>query len=161
MKVLLESSYFSTILSHGIAIALDEGLASEDSSYAVFYGERLPWWVSVTAEGNTGHASRFIEGTAIEQLLSFSQKALSFRHEQKLLLHEGTLGHDKHVHEYNCSHAVARKKKVTIGDVTSLNITSIHAGVKAGDEDALNVVPPRANAKLGETYVNAVDLMNF
>lgn len=50
----------------GIALALDEGLASTDDTYSLFYGERLPWWVDITAQGNTGHGSRFIDGTAGE-----------------------------------------------------------------------------------------------
>lgn len=50
----------------GIALALDEGLASTDDTYSLFYGERLPWWIDVTATGNTGHGSRFIDGTAGE-----------------------------------------------------------------------------------------------
>ena len=45
--------------------------------------ERLPWWVRVVAEGNTGHGSRFIEGTAVEQILGVTQRALAFRQQQK------------------------------------------------------------------------------
>ena len=68
----------------------------------------------MTAKGNTGHASRFIDGTAVEQLLNVSRKALEFREEQRTLLH-GSTDHA------GCSHSVAKKK--TLGDVTSLNIT--------------------------------------
>ena len=59
MGLLLSSDWYSNVT---LALALDEGLASEEDEYAVFYGERLPWWVKVTADGNTGHGSRFIEG---------------------------------------------------------------------------------------------------
>ena len=45
---------------------------------------------------------------------------------------------------HNCSHAVAAKKK--LGDVTSLNVTMLRAGVQAGGEDVINVVPPMAEA---------------
>ncbi len=68
----------------------------------------------MTAKGNTGHASRFIDGTAVEQLLGVTQRALEFREEQRTLLHGSA-------HPAGCSHSVARKK--TLGDVTSLNIT--------------------------------------
>lgn len=57
MCILLASSWYATL---AIDLALDEGLASEDDAFSVFYGERLPWWVKVTAKGNTGHGSRFI-----------------------------------------------------------------------------------------------------
>ena len=42
MNVLTESDWFNSVK---IAVALDEGLASEGDDFKVFYGERLPWWV--------------------------------------------------------------------------------------------------------------------
>lgn len=136
MNVMLESEWFRSLK---IGLALDEGLASEGDDFSVFYGERLPWWIHVTANGNTGHASRFIEGTAVEQVLCVCQKALKFRKEQKDILH----GVGTHA---GCSHSVATKKK-QLGDVTSLNITVLRAGVQSGGSDAVNVVPPSAEAK--------------
>ena len=132
----------------GIGLALDEGLASEDDVYSVFYGERLPWWIDVTATGATGHGSRFIEPTAMSQIINFSKKALSFRQAQKSILHgcsppsaAAGYGHE------GCSHAVAARKKRSLGDVTTLNITSINAGVDSGNgRPAYNVVPPTARA---------------
>jgi len=52
------------------------------------------------------------------------------------------LGLDDHE---NCAHAVARK---TLGDVTSLNITALEAGVKVGGQYAVNCVPPTAKATM-------------
>eukprot|EP00957_Ditylum_brightwellii_P117627 8972171-Ditylum_brightwellii.AAC.1 len=40
-----------------IAPTLDEGLATTNDTYSVFYRERLPWWVNVTATDHTGHGS--------------------------------------------------------------------------------------------------------
>ena len=48
-------------------------------------------------------------------------------------------------HDENCAHAVARKK---LGDVTSLNITTLQAGVEVGDTFAYNVVPSLAKCSL-------------
>lgn len=48
----------------------------------------------------------------------------------------------------NCTHAVAAKQKKTLGDVTSLNITSLTAGVYAGSSLAYNCVPPQARCTL-------------
>ena len=130
----------------GVALALDEGLASTGDGYSVFYGERLPWWIEVTATGATGHGSRFIEPTAMQQIVSFASKALAFRAEQKDLLFGGG-GPSKHA---GCAHAIAAKGKTaltTLGDVTTLNITGMRAGVDAGDGTvAANVVPPTAVA---------------
>jgi aminoacylase len=133
MGVLLSSSWYKTIGE--IGLALDEGLASELDTIPVFYGERNPWWVRVSAVGNTGHGSRFIEGTAVEMVLGIANKALAFRKEQKDLLH-GTGAHA------GCDHAVAR----TLGDVTTLNLTVLRAGIQAGGHDVLNVVPASAEA---------------
>jgi aminoacylase len=153
MNVLLQSEWFSTIK---IELALDEGLANNGDGYSVFYGERLPWWVRFKAVGNTGHGSRFIDGTAVEQILSISNKALSYRGEQKDLLH----GKDSHA---GCSHAVQQKKKTTLGDVTSLNLTSIHAGVQCNGVDVINVVPPTAEVSFDiriSPHIETVEISN-
>lgn len=133
MKILIESDWFHSIQ---VDLALDEGLASESNKMSVFYGERLPWWVRVVAEGNTGHGSRFIENTAAEQIISLSNKVLEYRQSQKAILHQGTA-------MFGCNHAVAAK---TLGDVTTVNITKLKMGVESGGNDVLNVVPPTAEA---------------
>jgi aminoacylase len=140
MAAFLDSALYREGLP-GIAMALDEGLASTDSVFSVFYGERLPWWVDVTATGNVGHGSRFIEETAVEQLIELANKALAFRQGQRAALH------DDPKHE-NCAHAVAAKKKKTLGDVTTLNITTLQAGVQVGNTYAYNCVPPVAKCSM-------------
>ena len=85
MAAVLSSELYKSL--PGIAIALDEGLASETDTYSVFYGERLPWWVDITATGNTGHGSRFIDNTAVEQLVELANRALAFRKGQRDALH--------------------------------------------------------------------------
>lgn len=138
MAAFLDSDLYKNL--PGIALALDEGLASTTNVFDVFYGERLPWWIEIKATGPTGHGSRFIENTAVEQLLELSQKALKFRQGQRDLL-------EMTDHE-NCTHAVVAKKKRTLGDVTSLNITTLQAGVAVGDTYAYNVVPSVATCSL-------------
>ena len=135
MAAFLESELYKSL--PGIALALDEGLASTTDTFSVFYGERLPWWIDVTAKGNTGHGSRFIEHTAVEQLVALANKALEFREGQRQVL--GLSPHE------NCAHAIAAK---TLGDVTSLNITTLEAGVRVGNTYAYNCVPPVARCSL-------------
>ncbi|KAL7534123.1 hypothetical protein ACHAXR_009365 [Thalassiosira sp. AJA248-18] len=150
MMALLSSDLYNKSMP-GVALALDEGLASTDETYSLFYGERLPWWVDVTATGKTGHGSRFIESTAVEQLIGVANRALAFRSEQRDLLH----GSGDVADHSNCAHAVAAKRqkmlselrkngKMTLGDVTSLNVTTLEAGVKSGNTFAANCVPPVA-----------------
>ncbi|KAL7511681.1 hypothetical protein ACHAXN_008659 [Cyclotella atomus] len=152
MLAFLSSTLYNSL--PGIALALDEGLASTDDTYSLFYGERLPWWVDVTAHGKTGHGSRFIDETAVEQIIGVSNRALAFRKGQRDLLHGGD-----HSDHSNCGHAIAAKRqkmldelkksgKIALGDVTSLNITTLQAGVQVGDSFAYNCVPPVAKCSL-------------
>ncbi len=63
-------------------------------------------------------------------------KALEFRSLQRSKLHSGC------AESNGCSHSVALAKRTTLGDLTSLNLTMLRAGVRAGDIDVVNVVPP-------------------
>jgi aminoacylase len=107
--------------------------------------------IKVSATGNTGHASRFIEGTAVEQLIGVSNRALAFREEQRKILHGAQSD------ACGCSHSIAAKK--TLGDVTSLNLTMIKTS--GGDTGAYNVVPARAEAVFDiriSPHVNPMDI---
>ena len=137
MCKLLQSKWYSEIK---IDLALDEGLASEDDGFSVFYGERLPWWIRIIALGNTGHGSRFIDNTAVEKISHIINNALEFRELQRTLLHGGKCNSEHN----NCSHSVAIKR--TLGDVTTLNVTYIHAGIEIGGKPVLNVIPNKAEA---------------
>jgi aminoacylase len=134
MGIMLLSAWFK---SRQVAIAFDEGLATQGGAYSVFYGERLPWWVNLIAEGNTGHASSFIDGTATELILSVVNKAMAFRSGQRALLHGS--------HAAGCSHSVAAK---SLGDVTTLNMTMIRSATRGTipEEAAYNVIPVRMEA---------------
>ena len=106
--------------------------------------------VDITAQGPPGHGSRFIENTAMEQIIQIANRAMDFREGQRAALH-GSKFNAKHA---NCNHAVAAKRRrlrkkergqcLTLGDVTSLNITTMQAGLKSGDRYAYNVVPSTA-----------------
>eukprot|EP00455_Lapot_gusevi_P026273 TRINITY_DN2772_c0_g1_i2.p1 TRINITY_DN2772_c0_g1~~TRINITY_DN2772_c0_g1_i2.p1 ORF type:complete len:434 (+),score=117.65 TRINITY_DN2772_c0_g1_i2:60-1304(+) len=118
-----------------VAMALDEGLASESNEYTVFYGERGIWWLIVRATGPTGHASRLPEATAMQRLITSINRFLEYRQGQLEQLH----GH----HGAGCSHAVAK----TLGDVVSINLTMLQGGVTTdGKRFALNVIPSEAQA---------------
>jgi len=117
-----------------VDLALDEGLANPDNAYTVFYGERCPWWFMVKAEGPTGHGSRFIQNTAPSKILHVANKAMEFRKEQE----------DKLGHVGGCAHAQAKK----LGDVTTMNLTMLRAGVTVdnGHTFSLNCIPTVAEA---------------
>jgi aminoacylase len=108
-----------------VGVCIDEGLANPTDAFTVFYGERTPDWVKITATGNTGHGSRFIEGTATEKLLSTVNEMMEYRKEMFDKLHKG---------HHECG--------MRLGDVTSINLTWL----KAGLDYQLNVVPTVAEA---------------
>uniref|UniRef100_A0A1I7X080 N-acyl-aliphatic-L-amino acid amidohydrolase n=1 Tax=Heterorhabditis bacteriophora TaxID=37862 RepID=A0A1I7X080_HETBA len=114
---ILRKMYLSDL---NIGFVLDEGLASETSTYLVYYAERCPWWVKITCEGSPGHGSKFIENTAAEKIQSVINSSLAFREEQKNIL--------------------SADSTKTLGDVTTLNMTMIDGGVQ------INVLPEKLNA---------------
>ncbi|TMW63753.1 hypothetical protein Poli38472_002694 [Pythium oligandrum] len=134
MRNFLQTPEFKSI--QPVAFAFDEGLANTTDAYTVFYGERMAWWFYVKAEGPTGHASRFIPGTAVSKIINISNKALAFRDEQEKLLNA----------DAGCKHGDMAKKK--LGDVTTINLTMLKSGVTAdgGQTYALNVIPTEATA---------------
>lgn len=179
MKTFIDSDLFQNTIKPRVGIAFDEGLANPKDKYTVFYGERMPLWINVTAKGPTGHGSRFIENTAVEKLMGLARKALDLRQQQKEIFENGghvaneedvsspakkqksdeNEGGEKQVaaKEPNglshstgpsgCSHSIAKK----LGDVLTLNLTMLKAGVKAGTAEgderyALNVIPTEAKA---------------
>lgn len=98
-----------------VGFVLDEGLASENDVYRVFYAERCVWWFKVICPGAPGHGSRFIENTAGPKLTSILNSANEFRQQQhKFLLDNPSLN---------------------LGDVTSINLTKVDGGVQC------NVIP--------------------
>ena len=168
-----------------VGLALDEGLANPADAYTVFYGERAPLWVYVTAAGPTGHGSRFIADTAVQKLLCVAGKAASFRRAEQAKLGYGqgqasvtsvakaacastrratsatpaagaaaggqrgapassSTAASPGEASSGCTHCQAKK----LGDVTTLNLTMLSAGVSAdgGHTYSLNVIPTKAIA---------------
>ncbi|XP_072506430.1 aminoacylase-1 isoform X2 [Notamacropus eugenii] len=115
--------------------ALDEGVASPTETFTVFYSERSPWWLSVTSSGNPGHGSYFIENTAAEKLNKVVTSVLEFREQEK--------------------HRLQSDPNLTLGAVTSVNLTILEGGV------AFNVVPATMTASFDFRVAPDVDLKAF
>lgn len=128
-----------------VGVALDEGLANPRDAYTLFYGERTPWWVKITASGNVGHGSRFIEGAAVDKLHAVCHKFLEFRAQQKAQYDSATV---------NCVCLSLRRLAFdwrgvcqecgckTLGDFTTVNLTNIKAGI-----GQINVVPASGSSR--------------
>jgi aminoacylase len=102
------------------------------------------WWVRVRTTGPAGHGSRFVENTATEKLHRVITHFLGYRAEQKAA-YESACGCGK-----------------TLGDFTTVNLTSLRAGVPGGGGlDAYNVVPTAAEAGFDVRIPATVDLVEF
>jgi len=148
MKLLLGNAFFKDV---NPGVVIDEGLASTDSRYSVFYAEvsealhavllgvyvipkssllppnvqRKIWWILVRATGPAGHGSRFVPGTAVEKLMRMANKVLAFREEQAAEL-AASCGCGKQ-----------------LGDFTTMNLTMVSGGMLSIDP-ALHDLPDRA-----------------
>lgn len=118
MKNFITTSHFKEL---NVGFALDEGIASPTHVAKLFYAERSCWWVRVICEGNPGHGSMFIEGTAAEKLQKIINNFLSWREVEKQKL--------------------ADNPCLKLGDVTSINMNIIKGGVQG------NVVPAEMYAQ--------------
>lgn len=99
---------FKTIFCSGIASATDV--------FNVYYAERCIWHILFKIKGTPGHGSLLMKDTVGEKLRFLIDKIFDFRETQVKRLEENA--------------------DLTIGDVTTVNITMINGGVQS------NVVPP-------------------
>lgn len=98
-----------------VGFSLDEGIAAPEDEIPIFYGERNVFWIRITCPGSPGHGSRFLDNTAGEKAQYMINKLLKLREEERQRL--------------------ASNPTLTLGDVTTVNLTIMEGGVQA------NVVP--------------------
>lgn len=120
-----------------VGFCLDEGIASPNDEFPIFYGERYVWGkhrikleilkiltkitiiisaLKFNCTGTTGHASLFLDNTAIEKIQFLIAKIQNFRQSEEQRL--------------------KNSPELTIGDVTTANITKVYGGIQQ------NVIPP-------------------
>ncbi|XP_064310042.1 aminoacylase-1 isoform X4 [Phalacrocorax carbo] len=105
------------------------GLASPSDTFSVFYG------IKVKCMGSPGHGSRFISNTAAEKMHKVISSFLAFRESEKQRLKSDS--------------------SLTLGDVTSLNLTMLEGGV------SFNVVPSEMAASFDIRIPPTMDLKAF
>jgi aminoacylase len=96
--------------------SLDEGIASPTEVFNIYYAERCIWHIIFNIHGNNGHGALLLHQTAPEKLRKLLDKFYDYRDIQVKRLQDNP--------------------NLTIGDVTTVNITMINGGVQ------LNTVPP-------------------
>ncbi|VVC39298.1 Peptidase M20,ArgE/DapE/ACY1/CPG2/YscS, conserved site,Peptidase M20, dimerisation domain,N-acyl-L- [Cinara cedri] len=111
MAKFVKTSEFSAL---NVGFALDEGKATPNEVFNVFYCERTVWDLVITCVGPTGHGSLLHENTAGEKIQYIINKFMNWREVEKNRLRNSNLGP---------------------GDVTTVNLTKIKGGCQ------INVVP--------------------
>ncbi|XP_017144303.2 aminoacylase-1B-like [Drosophila miranda] len=113
MRPFVDSNEFRAL---NVGFGLDEGIASPTSEIPVFYAERTVRRVFFKIGGTAGHGSLLLPNTAGEKLSYILGKMMEFRKVQFQRL--------------------VSNPELSIGDVTTVNLTRVEGGVQS------NVVPP-------------------
>ncbi|XP_047102454.1 aminoacylase-1A [Schistocerca piceifrons] len=103
-------------LSLNVGFAMDEGMASPNEEYVLFYGERSIWHLHIHCPGSPGHGSLILPDTAGEKVRYIIDKFMDLRQKEKEKLQ--------------------KNPQLKLGDVTTINLTQLQGGVQS------NVVPP-------------------
>ncbi|XP_023727713.1 aminoacylase-1 isoform X2 [Cryptotermes secundus] len=106
----------SDFLELNVGFALDEGMADPSEQFLLFYGERSIWHLFVHCPGSPGHGSLLLPDTAGEKVRIIIDHLMDFREQERKKL--------------------VSNPSLTIGDVTTVNLTQLKGGVQS------NVVPP-------------------
>jgi len=72
-----------------VGFVLDEGQASPDENYRVFYADRIPWNLIIRATGAPGHGSKLYDNSALENLMRSMDAIARFRSAQFDLVKAG------------------------------------------------------------------------
>ncbi|XP_068632984.1 aminoacylase-1-like [Battus philenor] len=118
-----------------IGFALDEGMANPTDEFVIFNGERSIWQIHIHCTGQPGHGSLLIPNTAGEKLRYIIDKFMDMREKEKKKLESDG--------------------KLTIGDVTTINLTQISGGVQS------NVVPEKLTVVFDVRLAVTVDYDDF
>ncbi|XP_031829899.1 aminoacylase-1 [Nomia melanderi] len=102
-----------------VGFALDEGVASPEEHFFMFYGERSIWHVEVVCNGTPGHGSILLDNTAGEKIRVIINRFMDLRAKEKEKL---------------------KNPKIQLGDVTTVNLTQLKGGIQT------NVVPTSLTA---------------
>lgn len=121
--------------SLNVGFALDEGMANPGEEFILFYGERSIWQLHIHCTGQPGHGSLLLDNTAGEKLRYVIDKFMDLRQKEKDVLESNP--------------------KLTIGDVTTINLTQVYGGVQS------NVVPEKLTAVFDIRIAVTVDHVEF
>lgn len=93
-----------------VGFALDEGIASPTAQFNVYYAERTIWQIQFLCRGQAGHGSLLLKNTAGEKIHYLIDKFTKLRKGE--------------------AEKLESNPKLTIGDVTTVNLTIIEGGTQ-------------------------------
>ncbi|KAH7404005.1 hypothetical protein KP509_15G005100 [Ceratopteris richardii] len=108
-----------------VGVVLDEGIASPDSHYRVFNGERSPWWFIIKSVGSPAHGSKLFDNSAMENLMKSLEPIMRYRQSQFDLVKAGLAAQ---------------------GEVVSVNPVYLKAGTPTPTGFVMNLQPSEAEA---------------
>ncbi|XP_023747980.1 uncharacterized protein LOC111896194 [Lactuca sativa] len=108
-----------------VGIVLDEGLASPEDKYRLFYAERRAMSLVIKATGAPGHGAKMYDNTAMENLLKSIESVRRFRASQFDLVKAGVKAE---------------------GEVISVNMVFLKAGTPSPTGFVMNLQPSEAQA---------------
>lgn len=122
MAKFVESQVFDEL---NLGFALDEGQASPNDEFRVFYADRSPWNMVIRALGVPGHGSRMYDNSAMENLMKSIEVMSKFRENQFDLVKAGLASNS---------------------EVISVNPVYVKAGIVSPTGFVMNMQPSEAEA---------------
>lgn len=108
-----------------VGFMLDEGQASVNDVFRVFYADRSPWHVIIKAAGMPGHGSKLFDNSAMENLMKSVEVMTRYRENQFDLIKAGFKAN---------------------GEVISVNPVYMKAGTPSPTGFVMNMQPSEAEA---------------
>ncbi|OAY58248.1 aminoacylase-1 [Manihot esculenta] len=108
-----------------VGFALDEGQASVNDEFRVFFADRSPWNLIIRAKGKPGHGSRMYDDGAMENLMKSIEIISRFRESQ---------------------FDVVKAGKAANSEVISVNPVYLKAGIPSPTGFVMNMQPSEAEA---------------
>ncbi|KAJ8618934.1 hypothetical protein MRB53_015120 [Persea americana] len=108
-----------------VGFVLDEGQASMNDEFRVFYADRTPWWLVVRAFGMPGHGSRMYDNSAMENLMKSMEMMARYRESQFDFVKAGVAANS---------------------EVISVNPVYLKSGIPSPTGFVMNVQPSEAEA---------------
>ncbi|XP_073526570.1 aminoacylase-1-like [Phyllobates terribilis] len=108
-----------------IGFFMDEGQASTNDEFRVFYADRTPWNLVIKATGTPGHGARMYDNTAMENLMKSVEVITKFRDTQFDVVKRGWAANS---------------------EVISVNPVYLKAGIPSPTGFVMNMQPSEAEA---------------